>query len=49
MIAAVIYAVLSPLSLMNCFQIPISILLSAVNFPLDCARNMVEAKQLIVM
>lgn len=49
LMAAILYAILNPLSLMQCSQPLIELLLAALNLPLTCARNLVDAKQLIVM
>lgn len=49
LMAAILYALTNPLSLMKCCQPLTRALLVALNFPLACARNMVDAKQLILM
>ena len=49
LVAGLVYALVNPLSLMGCCQPATRLLLAALNFPLNCARNMVDAKQLIVM
>lgn len=49
LVAAVLYALANPLSLMKCCQPLTRALLGALNLPLNCAQNMVDAKQLIVM
>lgn len=47
--AAVLYALLSPLALVECLAPAVGALRGALEFPLACARNMCDAKQLIVM
>ena len=48
-IAALLYALLSPLSLIKCSRPFTDLLLGALNLPLTCARNVAEARQLFVM
>lgn len=49
-IAAIIYVILNPFSLIGDFMKTLmEFLLNALNFPLLCAQNMADAKQLIAM
>jgi len=49
LVAAVLYALVNPLNLFDCCQPLMKALLQTLNLPLACARNIVEAKQLIAM
>lgn len=49
LIAGLLYALLSPLSLIKCSRPLTDLLLGALNLPLTCVRNLAEARQLFVM
>lgn len=49
LVSAIIYAILSPLILIDCCKPTIEALRNLLDLPLRCVRNMVEAKQLFVM
>lgn len=49
LIAGLAYALVNPLAVIGCCAPLMKFLLAALNLPLTCTRNMIEAKQLIVM
>lgn len=49
LVAAFLYALLSPLSLIDCCKPLIEMIRNMLELPLRCARNMAQAKQLIIM
>lgn len=48
-LSGLLYALLNPFNMLACCKPGLKFLLVGLDFPLTCAKNMAEAKQLIIM